>query len=448
MARAALPSSERPLRAALLWNGAVWDERLLCEPVPVVLGSGKRAMFPLPAGVTEAEDVTLLEPDGAGYRLAPVPGMGGQVWLSGRASHARELRAPAQLGGGDYGLVTFGATSVFFQYVRPVQGEVPRRSFRDGALIACLGLSVFAHVTALVFLFLVAAQELAPVAGLELDSELLRKFLVVPPPEELVAAARSSARAQQERGLRDRDEASGKRARHEQGRVGKRDAAHEKTELAGAPADAVAQQVRGLGLLGVLSGGRSNALSSALDTPSLDSLLGGLGAAQSVVGRGSSGLSTRGGGLGGGGNATGALFGAGELGTGVAGGKGLARGGRGVGTGGHQAREAQLSLGGVDARVSGFLSKEQINRVVQANRAAIKYCFETGLQRKPKLQGAINAQWRIDRKGLVSITRVAKSTLDDSGVEGCILRQIKRWKFPEPDGGEVDVIYPFLFRGQ
>ena len=133
----------------------------------------------------------------------------------------------------------------------------------------------------------------------------------------------------------------------------------------------------------------------------------------------------------------------------VAGGKGKGRGaGDGKVGGGRGAHEAQLSLGGDGARVSGFLSKEQINRVVQANRAAIKYCFETALQRKPKLQGAINAQWRIDRKGNVSSTRIAKSTLGDAGVEGCILRQISRWKFPEPDGGEVDVVYPFLFREQ
>jgi hypothetical protein len=443
------PTTERPLRVALIWNGALQDEQLLSSPTKVMLGSSKRALFPLPDGVAEADDVTLLVPDAGGYALQPAEGMGGYVWRGGKPQAAQGLKQPLALGSGDYGLVTFGSTSVFFQQVHPVLGEAPRKSFRDGALIACLGLSVFVHVASLVFLFFVAAQELAPAAGLELDSELLRKFLIVPPPEDLVAAARKSERERAERGLRDRDEAGGKKARHEQGKVGKRDSPHAKTEIAGAPADAVAQQVRGLGLLGVLSGGHSNAVSSALDTPALDSLLGGLGSAQTVLGRGSGGLSTRGGGLGGGGNANGSLFGAGELGTGVGGGKGLGRGnGKGIGDGGRQAHEAQLSLGGDGAHVSGFLSKEQINRVVQANRAAIKYCFETALQRKPKLQGAVNAQWRIDRKGLVTTTRVAKSTLDDPGVEGCILRQIKRWKFPEPDGGEVDVVYPFLFRGQ
>ena len=213
----------------------------------------------------------------------------------------------------------------------------------------------------------------------------------------------------------------------------------------------MAQQVRGLGLLGVLAGGKSRAMASALDTPSLDGLLGGLGNAQTVIGRGSGGLSTRGGGSGGGGTANGVLFGAGELGTAVAGGKGAGRGtGQGgPGLGGRKAHEMQLSLNSGAAHVNGFLSMEQIDRVVRANKAAVKYCFETALQRNPKLQGTVTAKWRIDRKGMVSTVSVAKTTINDGGVEGCILRQIKHWQFPVPDGGEVDVAgYPFIFQEQ
>ena len=51
----------------------------------------------------------------------------------------------------------------------------------DAALAACLGLLLFLHVVVLLFVFLVAVRELAPSAPLELDSELLRKFLIVPP---------------------------------------------------------------------------------------------------------------------------------------------------------------------------------------------------------------------------------------------------------------------------
>ena len=439
---------ETPLRVALLWNGALQAEHLLTEPAKVVVGSGREALFPVPEGTIDDDSVTLLEPHPQGYLLQPQQRMAGHVWLSGRQRSARGLREPLPIQRGDYGLVTFGSTTVFFQYVRAPLGLPPRKSFRDGAMLACLGLSIFAHVVGLLFLFLVVQKEFGAAEELELDSELLRKFLIVPPPKELTdLLSQRGKKETAERGLRDRDEAGGKRAKREEGRVGKRDAAHERTEATGTPAEAVAQQVRGMGLLGVLSGSGQRSLATALDTPSLDSLLGGLNSTRNVAGRGSGGLGLRGGGPGGGGTANGVAFGAGELGTAVGGGKGAGRGNGGMGTG-HGPKEAQLSLGGSGARVSGFLSAEQINRVVQANRAAIKYCFEAALQQKPSLQGAISAQWRIDRKGFVTTTRVAKSSLNDSKVEGCILRQIKRWKFPEPDGGEVDVVYPFLFRAQ
>jgi hypothetical protein len=200
----------------------------------------------------------------------------------------------------------------------------------------------------------------------------------------------------------------------------------------------------------VLSGGGpNNALQSALDAPSLDKMLGGLGSMQTVVGRGSGGFGLRGSGVGGGGTGKGALFGAGELGTGVGAGSGSGkgRGASGVGLPGAKAKEAQLSLDNAGAKVHGFLSAEQIDRVVRANQAAIKYCFEVEMQRQPKLEGAVTMSWRIDQTGQVAVVKVSKSTLDNTRVEGCMARQIKRWIFPKPDGGEVDVLYPFLLRG-
>jgi hypothetical protein len=50
-------------------------------------------------------------------------------------------------------------------------------------------------------------------------------------------------------------------------------------------------------------------------------------------------------------------------------------------------------------------------------------------------------------QGRVTTVRVAQSTLNNERVEGCMTRQIKRWQFPTPDGGSVDVTFPFLMRG-
>jgi hypothetical protein len=440
----------RPLRVAVLWNGSLHADELLTEPRPVILG-GPKAMFALPAGLVPGDTLGLLVPAGLGYAFVPNDCLGGFVWLAGERRSVRELREPTRLGPDDYGVVTVGGLAVFFQHVRPVEQALPTRLSREPALLASLGLSVFVHVGALLFLFLIAAKEFAPTGTLELDTELVKRFLVVPPPEdEPLLRRRKSGTETKDPGLRDRDEQGGKKQEHAEGRVGRKDATRKDTLIAGEPKDVVASKVRGLGLLGVLSGGGpSNALSNALDTPALDKMLGGLGSVQTVTGRGSGGFVLRGSGNGGGGTGKGTLFGAGDLGTGVAAGSGSGKGkgSGGVGLPGPKAHEAQLSLDNSGAHVNGFLSKEQIDRVVRANQAAIKYCFEVEMQREPKLAGAVSMNWRIDLAGHVTVVRVAKSTLGNARVEGCMVRQIKRWSFPKPDGGEVEVTYPFLLRG-
>jgi hypothetical protein len=442
-------ASDRHLRVAMLWNGTLHQEQLYTEPVKVTLGTEACADFPLPDNAISEDVISLFEPDGDGYNLQPHQKFGGFVFLKGQRCAAHELRSAVRLGPEDYGVLTLGSVAIFFQQVR-AQTAPPGAVKRDPGLVACFGFSVFVHVGALLFLFLVAAREFAPAGALELDADLVKRFLVVPPPEdEPLLQKRKAGTEVEDPGMRDRDEMGGKKHEREEGKVGKKDAQQDKTEIAGDPKEAIASKVKNLGLLGVLSGGGpSNALSNALDTPSLDKMLGGLGSLHTVAGRGSGGMGLRGSGSGGGGTGKGVLFGAGELGTGVgAGSGGRGKGSGGVGLPGPKAKEAQLSVDNSGAKIKGFLSKEQIDRVVRANQAAIKYCFEVEMQRQPKLECAVHMNWSIDLTGHVTVVKVAKTTLDNARVEGCMSRQIKRWVFPKPDGGEVDVVYPFLLRG-
>lgn len=449
MAAKSQTGSDRHLRVAMLWNGTLHQERLYTEATKITLGTEAGADFPLPENAVAEEQITLFEPDAGGNALQPHARFGGFVFLNGSRRPAQELHSPVRLGPDDYGVLTLGSVAIFFQQVRAAEAH-PSRIRRDPALIASVGFSIFVHVGALLFLFLVAAREFAPAGALELDADLVKRFLVVPPPEdEPLLQKRKAGTEVEDPGMRERDEMGGKKHEREEGKVGKKDAPQDKTEIAGDPKEAIAAKVKNLGLLGVLSGGGpSNALSNALDTPSLDKMLGGLGSLHTVAGRGSGGMGLRGSGSGGGGTGNGVLFGAGDLGTGIGSGKGgKGKGSGGPGMPGPKAKEAQLSVDNSAAKIKGFLSKEQIDRVVRANQAAIKYCFEVEMQRQPKLEGAVHMNWRIDLTGHVTVVKVAKTTLDNARVEGCMSRQIKRWVFPKPDGGEVDVVYPFLLRG-
>jgi hypothetical protein len=315
--------------------------------------------------------------------------------------------------------------------------------------VQSFGLSLFVHVC-LMLLMLLAQRELPEERTLELPADLISRFLVSPPPEDFLQEVKKErGNKKEDGGLRMKDEGGGKQDKGDEGRVGKRDAKQKETQIEGEDKGAVVTKVRGMGLLGALSGGDS--LRAAFNAPSVGDILSGLGAARTELGQGSGGRGLRGVGSGGGGDAPGSLFGAGGLGTGLGSGTGAgggrgagAAGGRGSGSGGGRG-EAKVQLTAGTPQVSGYLSAEQINRVVRANQAALRYCYESEVQRQRGLKGKVIIQWRVDRAGLVPTARVASTTLNDSRVEGCIVRQVRKWHFPKPDGGEVSVMYPFIF---
>jgi len=444
-----------PLRVALLWNGAVQAEELIDEPRPVVLGEGADALFPLPEGVVTDGSLPVLEPDEAGYRLRLSSVLGGDVWLSGVRQAVRALASGSSaidLGPEDYGVITIGPVAVFFQHVRPAR-SLPRSWLPevDGGLVAGVGLALFLF-TSLAILAVLAERERPDPDPLELPTDLVARYMVVPPPEDLLEPPdpTPSGTDNDDPGLQARDEAGGAAAPREEGRVAEREAPErdEPPEVEGERREVV-QRVRRLGLLGALSGGgEQNAIAEALDAPSVGEILGGLGSTRTVVARGPGGAGLRGAGDGGGGQAGGSLFAAGDLGTGAGAGPGAGagRGRRGPGARGRPRQERTVQVSRGNPRVSGFLSAAQINRVVRANQAAVRYCYDTEVQRQPNLAGQVKVQWRIDRNGRVSMARIASSSLRNARVEGCIIRQVRRWRFPKPDGGEVTVEYPFVMR--
>lgn len=107
------------------------------------------------------------------------------------------------------------------------------------------------------------------------------------------------------------------------------------------------------------------------------------------------------------------------------------------------------SVGAIDeeTEVAGGLTAEQIARVVKQNLGAIRYCYERQLVANPNLYGKIKVEFVIGPTGRVMTQKVKNTTMNNSLVEGCILRKLRAWKFPQPTGGtEVAVSYPFYFK--
>lgn len=97
--------------------------------------------------------------------------------------------------------------------------------------------------------------------------------------------------------------------------------------------------------------------------------------------------------------------------------------------------------------IEGGLDRDAIAEVIRRNLGQIRYCYERQLSSNPELYGKVLVKFTIGAAGDVTEPRVDNSTLKSAMVEGCIMRRLASWKFPEPKGGtQVRVSYPFLFK--
>lgn len=85
-------------------------------------------------------------------------------------------------------------------------------------------------------------------------------------------------------------------------------------------------------------------------------------------------------------------------------------------------------------------------KVVRRHQSEIRYCYESELAKDPTLGGKVTVAWTIGATGSVEFAEVAESALGNANVEACIVQRIRRWNFPEPNGGqEVAITFPWVF---
>ncbi len=155
------------------------------------------------------------------------------------------------------------------------------------------------------------------------------------------------------------------------------------------------------------------------------------------------GLGLRGSGSGGGG--VGDTIGVGGIGT----------KGRGGGTGGYGSsvgvlggkKDIDIGITSSEPTVMGSLDKELIRKVIHANRGQIRFCYESQLNRFPKLDGKVAIKFVISPAGAVASSQVSQTTVNNAELEACVAGRVRTWQFPKPKGGGVVVVtYPFIFK--
>lgn len=106
---------------------------------------------------------------------------------------------------------------------------------------------------------------------------------------------------------------------------------------------------------------------------------------------------------------------------------------------------------------NGFIPPDEIKRVVRAGFGPMRRCYEAGLGRDPTLTGKVSTKFVIDIEGNVTSAELAPNTkfdtnetdyppFPDATVSKCVVDAYKALHFPKPEGGEVKVVYPIVFR--
>jgi TonB family protein len=96
--------------------------------------------------------------------------------------------------------------------------------------------------------------------------------------------------------------------------------------------------------------------------------------------------------------------------------------------------------------VQGALDREIIRRIVRRHVNEVRYCYEQELPRAPTLAGRLAVRFTIAPGGQVAAAVVDSSSIDSARLQSCTLQAVRRWTFPEPQGGGIVIAtYPFTF---
>jgi hypothetical protein len=444
------------VRTAAVWGTTVLAVKNHDAGQSLEFGDGEAAVLPKPDGALIANHP--VRAAGAGWELDASGATGGVVYLRGRAEDPAALArsgAPIPIVAGDHGLIQYGSLSVFFQFV-PAPPPLKSQQRVDWVFVLAF---LFALLMIGGGLFLIAVlttpRVLQKPTELTSAEDLAVQFhLEEEPPPTAGDKKNDSGSGVKDPGAKDKKaQGGGKKAKGAEGKLG-RNADKDHTEQPGE----IKQNLGGMSE--VLSSDVGHEIQKTLGSiSSVAEALGGLGSDKVVLGRGA-GLGLQGDGGGGGGDTDGVPFGSGTMSTGWGPGKGggfgsgsggpggrgkggLGRGGEGEGDG---SGTGERKVAGGDAPKAGMgLTPAQIQRVVMSRFGAFRACYEAAASREPNLSGGVTVSFGITPGGDVSGVRIASSSLSNARVEGCILRQFGRLRFPTADKG-TNASWPFIFK--
>lgn len=93
---------------------------------------------------------------------------------------------------------------------------------------------------------------------------------------------------------------------------------------------------------------------------------------------------------------------------------------------------------------SGHLDPQIIQAGIGARMPRMRACYAAGLRRDATLRGEMKIKFTIDTTGHALNVEDAGSHMKDKEVLKCVMTEFNALRFPAPEGGIVNVLYPLL----
>ncbi len=94
--------------------------------------------------------------------------------------------------------------------------------------------------------------------------------------------------------------------------------------------------------------------------------------------------------------------------------------------------------------LAGKLEGSDIGAVIARRMPAITACYEMALKTHPDLSGKVYLTFQIEENGRISRVEVTGPAAADERLTGCIVRRVRRWKFPRIAEGGAEVTLPIV----
>ena len=447
-----LSMDNRVLEMRVYWGEVLLAMHHYAEPKKITIGENKNTDFFISSEGLPTEAFPLVRFTGGDYVLAFCHGMDGEIEVDGELSTLTAVRGSSIASKDDElqdtyritlplkarGVIHWGGATFTLRFVPP--SSPPKKSFfeqLDLQYLNTLVLSLFLHVATLVTLHVVP-----------LDTDALRVDLFDEPDRFTQLVLEGAKKTESTKDLlkklkKNVEEKKEKLKPKEKPELVVKTKSTRPVKSKAQKRAEVKQKFQKL----FQGGGGGAGGGSMLGGGGGGSLAGTLQNVIGSTGRGSGGA-IAGLGIRGSGPQTGGGIGTsrGIAGIGTSGRLGGGTGGYGGNVGGlGRAERGMISLS--TPVVMGALPADVIKKVINRNKAQVRYCYEVQLQRNQNLEGRIMMTWIIAATGSVAKVRVKETTMRNPSVERCIASKIKTWKFPAPAGGGiVEVNYPFVFR--